>query len=307
MPSNREPHHQRPSLMVTGASGNLGHWICRMAHGAWDVSGIHFHHPVSVEGVRAVQADLTSRPDVEKLFDQLKPRAVIHAAAISQPVVCERNPQATQAINVDVPGYLASLCADRGIPFAFTSTDLVFDGLAPPYGEGDGVTPICAYGRQKVRAEEVVLDQYPNALVCRMPLMIGIGPPMSDGFCMQMLSHIRHGRKLRLLTDEFRTPVDYQSAAQGLLGLLGSARGRFHLGGRSRVSRYDLGLSMARQLAVAPKMIEPVTIDELSIGVARSPDCSLVSDKAYAQGYDPIPLSEAIRRVVDQFNVDSNS
>lgn len=303
MPSDRESNHQRPDLMVTGASGNLGHWICRMALKAWQVSGIHFRHPVGVKGVRAVQLDLTCRPEVEKLFDVLKPRAVIHAAAISQPALCERNPQATKTVNVGVPEYLACLCADRGIPFVFTSTDLVFDGLASPYCEEDGVTPICAYGRQKARAEEVALDRYSDALVCRMPLMIGVGPRKSSSFCMQMLSDIRHGRRLRLLTDEYRTPVDYQSAALGLLNLLGSARGRLHLGGRSRVSRFDLGLLMARQLAVDPTMIEPVTIDNLSLAVARSPDCSLISDEAYALGYDPIPLPDAVRNVVDQFKV----
>jgi dTDP-4-dehydrorhamnose reductase len=208
-------------------------------------------------------------------------------------------------LNVQVPEKLAALCAGLGIPFVFTSTDLVFDGLSAPYAEQDAMTPVCVYGRQKAQAEAAVLNVYAGALVCRLPLMIGAGVGASPNFSTQMLDHIRRGRPLQLLTDEFRTPVTYRDAAQGLLSLIGRASGRLHLGGRSRISRYDLGRRMAGQMGVSPAMIEPVTLDSLDWEAARSPDCSLISDKAFALGYDPVPLSEAIAWIVRQFNADT--
>jgi dTDP-4-dehydrorhamnose reductase len=292
--------------VVTGASGNLGQWICRLAVKSHAVTGVHWRHPFAMEGVRSIRADLTDIPGLAPLLAAIEPAAVIHAAALSQPVQCEQHPKASRRMNVDVPEKLAALCAGHRIPFIFTSTDLVFDGLSAPYTEQDAVTPVCRYGRQKAEAEAAVLDANAGSLVCRMPLMIGVGAGgASPNFSTQMLDHIRRGRPLRLLTDEFRTPVTYRDAAQGLLSLIGRASGRLHLGGRSRISRYDLGLLMAGRMGVSPTMIEPVTLQSLDWEVARSPDCSLISDKAFALGYDPAPLSEAIAWIVRQFNANT--
>lgn len=307
MPVLPKGNPQRPNLMVTGASGTLGHWICRLAMNTWCVHAIHWQHPIRIAGVTAVKADLTHTAALKKLFSVIQPHAVIHAAAIAQAGLCEADPQATDVINVGVPRFLSTLCADQGVPFVFTSTDLVFDGLSAPYDEQCPVSPVTIYGRQKARAEAAVLDAYPKALVCRMPLMFGLGPRIGGNFSVHMLSAIQKGRSIKLFTDEFRTPVDFQSAAQGLLRLVGRSQGLLHLGGRHRVSRFELGLAMARQMDITPSMLEAVSIDALSLGVARSPDCALNSQKAYALGYDPTPLLPAIERFVDQFNVISDA
>ncbi|MEJ2156747.1 MAG: SDR family oxidoreductase [Desulfobacteraceae bacterium] len=300
MVSNSRSLRQRPNLLVTGASGNLGCWVCRLAAKNWTVTGIHWQHAFSMDGVESVQADLTDLPALEDLMAAVKPKAVIHAAAVSQPAFCEQHPNISRLVNVDVPRQLATLCADLQIPFIFTSTDLVFDGSNAPYTEHDTVTPVCVYGLQKAEAETAVLSVNGNALVCRLPLMIGVGAGGAGGFSAQMLFKIQRRRPLRLFTDEFRTPVTYRDAAKGLLSLVGKARGCLHLGGRTRISRYDLGLLMAEQMGVAPTMIEPMTLESINTKVARSPDCSLVSDRAYALGYDPAPLPKAIQWVVGQ-------
>lgn len=307
MPVLPKGHLERPNLMVTGASGTLGHWICRLAMNTWCVHGVHWQHPIGIAGVTAVEADLTHTTELKELFSVIQPQAVIHAAAIAQSGLCEADPQATHVINVGVPHILSALCADQGIPFVFTSTDLVFDGLNAPYDEQYPVSPVTIYGRQKAWAEAAVLDAYPGALVCRMPLMFGLGPRSSGNFSIQMLSAIQQGRSIKLFTDEFRTPVDFQSAAQGVLSLVGRSQGLIHLGGTSRVSRFELGLVMARQMDITPSMLEPVSIDALSMEVARSPDCTMNSQKAYALGYDPMPLLPAIERFIDQFYVISDA
>ena len=53
-----------------------------------------------------------------------------------------------------------------------TSTDLVFDGEAPPYRETDPVQPLTAYARSKAEAEKAVLD-VPRSVVVRIGLLFG--------------------------------------------------------------------------------------------------------------------------------------
>jgi dTDP-4-dehydrorhamnose reductase len=222
---------------------------------------------------------------------------VIHAAAAAQVGECQADPTRTAIINVTVPSRLAEVCAARGIDLALTSTDLVFDGRHPPYDEASPPAPFCAYSDQKARAEAAVLAHHPKALVARLPLLFGFSPQAQANFGVRMLAAIRGNQPLDLFVDEFRTPVDIASAARGVLAFVGKVRGILHLGGRTRLSRFDLGCRMACALGVAPTMLRPVSIDTATLPYGRAPDCSLDSRRAYGLGYRPAPLDAALRQM----------
>lgn len=289
---------RKPRLLVTGASGMLGHALCEMALEKWAVYGIYRRHRPCISGIKKIQADLTDPGCPEDLFGVIQPQAVIHTAAVTNIAACEQHPLKNEPINAVVPSNLAKLCAQAGIAFVFTSTDLVFDGLRAPYDESSPTGPVCIYGEQKVRAEKRVLDNYASALVCRMPLLIGIGPYDHGNFNVEMIRAIRSATPIKLFVDEYRTPVDIYSAARGILTLLGQAGGLYHLGGRTRISRFDLGIALARHLEIVPTMIQPVRISDAQLGVQRAGDCTLISVKAYGLGYNPVALEQCLQDFV---------
>lgn len=293
----------KPTLLITGAGGMLGHALCSRALAQWSVLALYRHNKPQVPGIRPIQMDLTDHREVARLVKEMTPSAIIHAAAAAQVGVCQANPRQTALINVDVTTWLADLCAESNIDYLFTSTDLVFDGEQAPYDEQGQVNPICTYGEQKAQAEQAVLLRYPKALVCRLPLMFGLAPYAGRHFSMHLLKCFRQKQRVNLLTDEYRTPVDSDSAALGILQFLGRAHGLLHMGGRTRISRYDMGRLMVTRMGADSELICPVTIRALDLGVARAPDCALVSDKAYQLGYAPSPFETAIGAMVDEFKV----
>lgn len=288
-------------VLITGSGGLLGGELCRRASDQWEVYGLFHRHRPIVPVRHSLCADLTETGIATRVLDHVAPAAVIHAAAVADVAACQADPGQTEAINVQVPARMAGWCARNAIPFVFVSTDLVFDGRRPPYAEDRRVNPLSHYARQKAAAERFVLENYPQALVCRLPLLIGVSPRKGHNFSHQMLAAIRRGTPLTLFEDEFRTPVDVQSAAEGLLAMLGRATGIVHLGGRTRVSRYELGLLMADTMQRDPHMLRPVRVESFPSADLRARDVSLDSRRAYELGYNPATLPEAVRRVVDQF------
>jgi dTDP-4-dehydrorhamnose reductase len=235
---------------------------------------------------------------VKSIFKDVKPDAVIHTAAAASPDYCQMHKSTTHKINVDTAVNIAGLCADTRVPLVFTSTDLVFDGLNPPYKEADPVSPVNIYGEQKVLAEAEVLKRYPDTAVCRMTLMFGDPGPAASSFFTSMLRALQENREIKLFTDEFRTPVSGTTAALGIFVALEKAHGLLHLGGAERISRHDFGLLLMDVLGIRKATIMPCRQRDVTMPAPRVPDVSLDSSKAFALGFRPLRLREELEGIL---------
>jgi len=284
-------------LLVTGASGFLGWNLCQIARTNWEIVGTTFSHPATLSGVKLVQANLRDFQALKTLFLEVKPDAVMHLAAQSKPNYCQTHPEESYAINVTASANIAGLCAEAKIPCVFTSTDLVFDGLNPPYTETDPVCPQNIYGEQKVLAERKMLEIYPATTICRMPLMFGLPSPTANSFIQGFIRALKEGKAIDLFTDEYRTSVSASTAVKGLFIALEKTQGIIHLGGRERMSRYQFGRLMAEVLDLPSELITACRQQDVVMAASRPPDTSLDSSKAFALGYQPLSMREELARL----------
>ncbi|MEB3311272.1 MAG: NAD(P)-dependent oxidoreductase [Snowella sp.] len=285
-------------LLVTGASGFLGWNLCQFAKSDWQVFGTYWTHEINFPEIHLTKIDLTNFQALRQLLETIKPDAILHLAAQSQPNFCQKNPEISYQVNVTSSVNLASLAAELQVPFVFTSTDLVFDGTNPPYTESDRVCPINLYGEHKVKAEQEILKIYPNSVICRMPLMFGRPSPTSQSFIQPFIETLKAGKPLSLFEDEMRSPVSSTTAAQGILLALEKCRGEIlHLGGKESVSRHQFGLIMAEQLDLPTDQITACLQADVPMAAPRPKDVSLNSTKAYGLGYQPPSLREEFNRL----------
>ncbi len=287
----------KKKLLITGVSGFLGWNLTQQACENWDVFGIAYSHPVDISNVNVNRINLTEYGALKDSFSQIKPDAVIHAAAMTDPNECQNYPSLSRKINVDVSVNIAGLCSDLGIPCVFTSTDLVFNGLHAPYHEDSEVSPVSLYGEQKAIAEEEMINRYPNMTVCRMPLMFGDPGPVATSFIQPMINDLSKGKSLNLFVDEIRTPVSGHAAAKGLLLMLDCFTGLIHLGGNERISRYDFGMLLCSAFDLDKARLNPCKQSDMQMVAPRPPDVSLTSDKAFALGYQPLALAEELEKL----------
>ncbi len=285
-------------LLITGASGFLGWHLCQLASPRWDIYGTYCSQNLEIPQTKLIKLDLTDFKELKRIFREVQPSAVIHTAAQSQPNYCQTHPEKSLSINVTASWNIAGLCADSSIPCIFTSTDLVFDGLKGFYKETDKVNPVNIYGEHKVMAEIGMLERYPQTAICRMPLMFGRATPTATSFLQSFINTLQEGKELKLFLDEFRSPVNGNIAAEGLLlAIEKQVKGIIHLGGKERISRYDFGRLLVEIFDISNAQIQASRQKDVQMAAPRPSDVSLDSSKAFALGYTPLSLREQLLQI----------
>jgi dTDP-4-dehydrorhamnose reductase len=285
------------TLLVTGASGFLGWNICQRAKSNWTIFGTVYSHSAKNSGVALVKIDLTIFNDLKNLFKETRPDAVIHAAAQSDSNLCQENRDTSYRINTEAAINIARFCSDLEIPCLFISSDLVFDGLNPPYSEEDEPSPLNVYGEQKLMAEIGMKNQCASIVICRMPLMFGSSGPTGSSFLQPLLRQMRLGMEVNLFVDEFRTPLSGENAVEGLMIALERLPDVVHLGGVERISRYEFGKLVMDVFNFRNAKLNPCRQQEIRMAAPRPRDVSLTNAKAMQMGFQPDPVKLSLERI----------
>ncbi|HEV3205047.1 MAG TPA: SDR family oxidoreductase [Gemmataceae bacterium] len=265
-------------LLLTGASGQLGGYLLRELQTfnanvtAWtgERTGQKF-------GVTWRPVDLANQDHVITAFHEAQPSVVIHAGAVTSVADCYRNPIRAEQVNAKATALLTQLAANVRAKFVFTSTDLVFDGKKGSYREQDPPCPLSEYGRSKVAAEKPVLE-YSRGTVVRVSLLYGPTLTGRPSFFDNLVDSLRRGRSIALFEDEWRTPLDLETAAQGIVRIADSDFvGLVHLGGPERLSRLEMGFRLAALIGCDPKAIVVSKRDSVRTGESRPRDVALDS------------------------------
>ena len=268
-------------ILVTGATGQFGAYIVRelnrlsLPFDAWGHSRTD-----AIPGLPVRSVDLLDSVAVAANFGS--PAVVIHAAAIASVAECAKDPARAKNVNVDGTARLVELAAKKNSRLVFVSTDLVFDGENAPYDETAAPCPLSDYGRTKAAAEQVVLAN-PMNCVLRVSLMYGRSLIGMKGFFEEQIKAIRERRPIVLFEDEWRTPLHAENAARAAVALGSSTvLGLLHVGGPKRMSRLEMGHSIANALGLDTSCIVASTRQAAGQADTRPKDTSLDSSRFQA-------------------------
>jgi dTDP-4-dehydrorhamnose reductase len=269
-------------IVVTGASGQLGSYVIdRLKGGSHEIDAWSGGTTEARRGIELRPVELTDRVAVLRALADADPDAVIHAAAISSTLAAHRDPARSEAVNVDTTQLLASWATEHDRRLVYTSTDLVFDGQKSWYKEDDPAHPLLVYGQTKYAAERFVVAA-PRGLVARLSLLYGPSRSRRQGFFDHALASLRAGIPQAFFTDEYRTPVDYSTAANLLIRLTESeTTGTIHLGGPERLSRFELMSRAATALDIDPVLVLPNRRADVASPEPRPADVSLDSSRLH--------------------------
>ncbi|MGO9601714.1 MAG: SDR family oxidoreductase [Isosphaeraceae bacterium] len=290
-------------IVVTGASGQLGAYLleelarCRQ-HTVFAWSRAATGPRI---GAELLPVELTDATVVAHALSTAQPDVILHAAAMSTADAVLRGKARAWAVNVEATRNLADWCGAHRRKLVFTSTDLVFDGTRGWYREDDQPHPLLEYARTKAAAEPLVL-QVPGGLVARISLLFGPSKCGRDSFFDRACTALRAGKPQAFFDDEFRTPMDYRTAARSLIRLAEvNASGIVHVAGAERVSRFELMRRVAQAMGLDLGLIHANERNDANLAEPRPEDASLESSRLIEllPDLDRLSIEEAVRLFQD--------
>lgn len=287
----------KPHLLIIGARGFVGQHLARKAAPAFQV----FQADLPAAGWDGLAIDVSSPASVEAGFEKASPGVVVLLAAVSDIDACEERPELAEEINVHGTARVVEACARTGAKLVFTSSAAVFDGTQHGYREIDAPTPLSVYGQTKARAELLVRDALPSAIVLRMALVVGFAQDHGTNAMLNRFAEtLRAGQAVALPDFEFRNPIDAGTLSDFVLELLGQsdASGIFHVGASGPISRFDLGVKLAEKLGLSRALVNAQTAPKPG-RAPRGLDHFLLTERLRAACRTPVPsCDEVIERAI---------
>lgn len=282
-------------LLVTGASGLLGHKVALLAlKKAHEVYSVYKEHPTYLG--KPIKLDLTEQRQVAKIIIKLRPQAIVHTAAYTDVEGCETNQDLAWKVNAEATKHLAIASASIGSHLAYVSTDYVFNGEKGLYSEKDQPYPISYYGYTKLKGEEFVKDHAEERCIARTSVIYGWGQTQKLNFATWLINNLHQGKEVKVLTDQYVSPTLNTNLAEMLLEIAErKITGILHTAGASRVSRHEFALRLAKVFNLKMDMIKPAKKEDMQWRAKRPRDSSLNVSKANVLlNAKPLKLNHAL-------------
>lgn len=135
--------------------------------------------------------DVTDLSMVRAVCREHMPKVIIHLAAATDLVRCEREPDHAYRVNAVGTYNMALAAREVGALLVHVSTSNVFDGTkSEPYTEEDVPSPINTYGHSKYLAELAVQSMLSDYLIVRVTWVFGGGPDNDKKFVGKILKQL---------------------------------------------------------------------------------------------------------------------
>jgi len=204
--------NKRPTILVTGSTGQLGQSIQSIRADHLDYEFVFTSRQ---------QIDLSNETSIADFFECNTFDIVINCAAYTAVDKAESEPELANQINHLAVQQLAIIAKKHHTKLIHISTDYVFSGKhCKPYLETDEVAPLNVYGKTKLQGEHAIQDTLKNGAV-----IIRTGWVYSEygnNFLKTVLKLGQTHDSLKFICDQIGTPTYAKDLAIDIMNIIQS-------------------------------------------------------------------------------------
>ena len=271
-------------ILITGINGMLGKELGPVLESKFLIIGMDLQN--NGDGNYDYHCcDITNKEQLKRVFEEIRPWLVIHAAAFTDVDGCETDPDKAEAINIKGTKNIVGLCLEYKAKLVFISTDYVFNGEKPSaYAIDDAACPLSVYGRTKFEAEQFVLKQLPDGLIVRTSWLFGKG---GKNFVKTIIEKSAQLDALQVVNDQRGSPTYTLSLSMALKELIQAVfltskqaenYGIYHVSNSENCTWYEFAKKIADFDGLPSRLIKK---DESKRSSLRPENITLNIDKTY--------------------------
>jgi dTDP-4-dehydrorhamnose reductase len=274
-------------ILITGGSGLLGKSLLETAPKEHELALTYKkNRPETAKNVILYGLDVQNRSDVCDIFEVFRPNVVIHCAAIGSVDHTEDHYLETRNVNVTGLGHVVDMANGYKAKVIYISTNAVYDGNKPPYGEKSSLEPVNSYGIIKREAESLVQDTANKWLIFR-PFML-YGWPYAGGrtnWAVKIVTVLGNRGGLKLVNDVVWMPTYAPDCARVIWQLLNEHNQVFNVASPERATLYEFGLKVCDVFGLEKNLISPVETNFFYNIAKRPKDTTYSLDKLHGLGF----------------------
>lgn len=281
-------------LLITGSNGQLGQAI-RLQSVQHPSFQFHF---TDIDVL-----DITDQEAVMSFMRIHRIGYVLNCAAYTDVNKAESDEETATRVNAGAVRVLGEAAAAVGSRVIHVSTDYVFDGTnCRPYTETDPTCPVSAYGRSKLKGEQLLQQACPDAVIIRTAWLYS---EWGNNFVKTMLRLGKERDELRVVFDQVGTPTYAGDLAATMLTVVEAASngqyvpGVYHYSDEGVCSWYDFTVKIL-SLAGSSCRVVPIETKDYPTPAVR-PAYSVLNKAKIKERYKvAVPhWEESLRRMIN--------
>jgi dTDP-4-dehydrorhamnose reductase len=236
-------------VLITGANGQLGRDLV-------EIFGLEHE----VTGYGSKDLDVRELEQCRKILGQIRPDAIIHAAAYTAVDQAESDEDEAYSVNAFGSRNIALAAEEIGAKLCYISTDYVFDGTSNiPYKEYDNTNPCSVYGKSKLAGEKLVSSLSKRYFIVRTSWVYG---QYGNNFVKTMLKLGKEKPLLRVVDDQIGSPTYTIDLCHFLMDLISTEKyGIYHASNTESCSWYEFAKAIFAETGYTIQ-VEPCTTNE---------------------------------------------
>lgn len=249
--------------------------------------------------------DITDEIQTIDTITRINPAYLVHAAAISDTSICERNPDLSYNVNVNGSINIAKGCAASGTKLIYLSSDQVYNGNieAGPYNEECVVKPNTVYGYHKIEAENAINKILHDIVVLRLTWLFSLPErhrKTNSNIVWNVVKSSIKNECIKFSTNEYRGITYVYDLINNFNKILYLPSGVYNAGSENNLSTYETAKVVLERMGLNLR-IEELLIKDVERYKDNNRDLRICNNKLKNYGIHFTSTEEAINNCLNDF------
>jgi len=240
----------------------------------FNVTSTYTAHKVIIDGCKSAYLDITDAKATAELINKIKPKFILHTAALVGINICEKETALAYNINVTGTKNIVNAAKSANAKTIYISTDYVFDGKKGMYKESDEANPINYYGKTKFEGERLI--EINNNVIVRTSIYGWNIVPGKKSFSAWIIDELSNNKQINVFSDQFNSMMLANDCAEFFKEIVDKdLSGIINIASSEKISKYDFAVKLAEIFNLDKELINPVKNRDV-VGYEKRPlDVSL--------------------------------